>query len=111
MPDGSFKCLDSNDCNKKLLDFFIFSAAAHVPTGITNIYPQTDFAKYILLLQEFSIISLNLIILYFFVFLISLNKLNVFRIESYLQSLVDFFASCLRSFYLTLELINILDYL
>uniref|UniRef100_A0A6C0BA45 Potassium channel domain-containing protein n=1 Tax=viral metagenome TaxID=1070528 RepID=A0A6C0BA45_9ZZZZ len=69
MPDGSFKCLDSNDCNRKLLDYFIFSAAAHVPTGITNIYPQTDFAKYILLLQEFSIISLNLIILYFFVFL------------------------------------------
>jgi hypothetical protein len=68
LPKNHFICNQPN-YKPKLLDYIGFSITTQAGVGITNLMPTSDLAKILLIIQQYSMIAFNIILLYVFIFI------------------------------------------
>lgn len=68
LPKSHFMCSQSR-YTPKFIDYFGLSITTQAGVGMTNLSPVTNIAKLLLIFQQFFIISFNIILLYFLLFI------------------------------------------
>ena len=68
LPKNHFICSQSN-YTPKFIDYFGLSITTQAGVGITSLTPISNLAKLLLIFQQFFIISFNIILLYFLLFI------------------------------------------
>jgi hypothetical protein len=66
LPNNSFVYTNNKQGSPNLIDFFNLSVTTQAGVGLSNITPNTEIAILISALQQISMITKNIVMLYFF---------------------------------------------